>query len=77
MTKSEEPFLTKNNINNAFNARLEIILKIFPLVPISTNAWYQLVPRLQPKVYHYIKSVLTHRNTHIFKIHNTYRTKRS
>ena len=26
MTKSEVLFLTKNNINNAFNARLEIIL---------------------------------------------------
>ena len=25
MTKSEVPFLTKNNINKAFNARLEII----------------------------------------------------
>ena len=25
MTKSEVPFLTKNNIKNAFNARLEII----------------------------------------------------
>ena len=25
MTKSEVPFLSKNNINKAFNARLEII----------------------------------------------------
>ena len=33
MTKSEVPFLTKNNINNPFTP-------IFALVPIGTN-WYK------------------------------------